>query len=266
MVRGVGRGEKVMRRSVRLPVEELAPYLFEVDAGPRSAREPVIASQFSSQTVTHDPLSPEYGGEGISTHQPVRDISSQRPALIDWHNLFGNANPVEIEVGFGKGLFLVNCAQARPETNFFGIEIERKYTLFTATRLAKRALRNAKVVAFDARGFLEGYVAADSVAAMHVYFPDPWWKNRHRKRRLFTEAFASACARVLISGGYLHFVSDVEDYFAESARMLARLNWMTELPAPAVRAPNHEMDFLTNFERKYRREGRPIYRGVWQKR
>jgi tRNA (guanine-N7-)-methyltransferase len=209
-----------MRRAVRLPVGELAPYLLEVDASPRS---------------------------------------------VDWRSLFGNANPVEIEVGFGKGLFLVNSAQARPETNFFGIEIERKYTLFTATRLAKRSLRNAKVAACDARGFLETYVAPGSVSAMHVYFPDPWWKNRHRKRRLFTESFAIACARVLIKGGCLHFVSDVDGYFAESAQMLARLGALTALPTPTVKEPSHEMDFLTNFERKYRREGRPIYRGVWQK-
>ena len=151
-----------MRRGLRLPVEELATYLVEVDG-------------------------------------------SRAPAVIDWHDLFGNANPVEIEVGFGKGLFLVNSAQARPQTNFLGIEIERKYTLFTATRLAKRSLRNAKVAAFDARGFLESHVTAESVSAMHVYFPDPWWKNRHRKRRLFTEAFAGACAPRACPGGVLAF-------------------------------------------------------------
>ncbi len=215
--------------------------------------------------LTPTPLPLSTGGEGNCTPEADTIIASCAPAVIDWHKLFGNANPVEIEVGFGKGLFLVNSAQARPQTNFFGIEIERKYTLFTATRLAKRSLGNAKVTAFDARTFLESYVPTGSVSAMHVYFPDPWWKNRHRKRRLFTESFAVTCARVLGPGGCLHFVSDVQEYFAESARMLAGLNGLNELPAPAVKDPDHEMDFLTNFERKYRREGRPIYRGVWQK-
>jgi tRNA (guanine-N7-)-methyltransferase len=185
--------------------------------------------------------------------------------MLDWSRVFGNANPVEIEVGFGKGLFLVSAGQALPGTNFFGIEIERKYALFTATRLAKRGLRNVKVTAADARWVLQALVATGSVAALHVYFPDPWWKNRHRKRRLFTEAFAVQCGRVLERGGQLHFASDVPDYFEETVQMLARLELFAALPPPAVKEPAHEMDFLTNFERKYRRAGRPIFRGLWRK-
>jgi tRNA (guanine-N7-)-methyltransferase len=219
-----------MRRGARLPEVELAPYLIEVEKPTGPA--PSVVEEFQT---------------------------------LNWSQVFDNPNPVEIEVGFGKGLFLLNAGQARPETNFLGIEIERKYTLFTATRLAKRVLPNVKVSACDAHWFLNTLVADNSVAAIHVYFPDPWWKNRHRKRRLFTEAFAVQCARVLTIGGRLHLVSDVQAYFEESARMLAHLQVFTPLPPPDVRDPQHEMDFLTNFERKYRREGRPIYRGVWGK-
>jgi tRNA (guanine-N7-)-methyltransferase len=104
------------------------------------------------------------------------------------------------------------------------------------------------------------------VAAVHVYFPDPWWKTRHRKRRLFTPAFAGECARVLASGGMLHLASDVEDYFAESVDMLAQLGDLIALAPPAATNAEHEMDYLTNFERKYRRGGRPIHRGLWQKK
>jgi tRNA (guanine-N7-)-methyltransferase len=214
----------MMRRGPRLPVEELAPYLFEIPSEP-------------------------FGTCG----------------QLDWRQVFGNANPVEVEVGFGKGLFLVNAGQGRPATNFFGIEIERKYALFTATRLAKRGLRNVRVAAADARLLLDGFVAPGSVAALHIYFPDPWWKNRHKKRTLFTEPFAAACIRALSGGGHLHFVSDVQEYFAATADMLARLEALTSLPPPQVKDPLHDMDFLTNFERKYRRHGRPIYRGLWRK-
>ncbi len=183
---------------------------------------------------------------------------------IEWSTLFGNDNAVEIEVGFGKGLFLVNSGIKHPQTNFLGIEIERKYTLFTATRLAKRGLKNVKVAAHDARQFLETLVPAASVAAMHVYFPDPWWKTRHHKRRLFTEPFARECARSLVKGGLLHVVSDVQAYFEETVKLLAQLGTFTQLSPLEVKEPADEMDFLTNFERKYRREGRPIYRGRWQ--
>jgi len=229
-----------MRRGSRMSMEELAPFLFEA-ARPRHGEEQELPTRMQSAGLD-------------SCHLP-----------LDWSRVFGNGNPVEIEVGFGKGLFLVSSGCARPGTNFFGIEIERKYTLFTATRLAKRGLRNVKVAACDARWFLEAHVKAGSVAAVHVYFPDPWWKNRHRKRRLFTEPFAAQCARVLAGGGHLHLVSDVETYFAETVSMLAQVDVLTPSRPAEVKDPEHEMDFLTNFERKYRRQGRSIHRGLWRR-
>jgi tRNA (guanine-N7-)-methyltransferase len=229
----------MMRRASRLSMEELAPYVLKTEMPPKllSTEYSVLSTQYSVLTS----------------------------GFLDLPSLFGNANPVEIEVGFGKGLFLVNAGCTRPQTNFLGVEIERKYTLFTATRLAKRGLRNVKVAACEARRFLSTFVGPGSVAAMHVYFPDPWWKNRHRKRRLFTELFAAECARVIAGGGQLHLVSDVPEYFAETTRLLRQFEVLIPLPTPEVKDPEHEMDFLTNFERKYRRQGRPIYRGLWRK-
>ena len=97
------------------------------------------------------------------------------PAPIDWPALFGNNHPVELEVGFGKGLFLLTAALANPDVNFVGVEVVRKYQLFTATRLAKRQVPNVRLACADARLFLRDCVAAASVQAVHVYFPDPWW-------------------------------------------------------------------------------------------
>lgn len=187
------------------------------------------------------------------------------PAPLDWRAVFGNELPVEMEVGFGKGLFLVTASQACPDVNFLGVEIERKYTLYTATRLAKRALRNVRVVCGDAKALLRDRVPAASVQAVHVYFPDPWWKKRHRKRRLFNEEFVAQCARVLRPGGRLHVVSDVEEYFGIMKELLAQQPGLRELPPPEVKAPEHDLDYLTNFERKYRKEGRPIYRAVYER-
>lgn len=185
------------------------------------------------------------------------------PGPHDWAAIFGNDRPVEIEVGFGKGMFLLAAAQERPEVNFLGIEIEKPFQLYVANRVAKRSLRNVRLACTDARLFFRDYIGDDSVEAVHVFFPDPWWKTRHRKRRLFTAEFAVACARVLRDGGKLHVVSDVAEYFAEMERLVAAQPALQPLPLAAPDEPRHDMDYLTNFERKYRKEGRPICRGAW---
>lgn len=191
---------------------------------------------------------------------PAWRVESQTPLRLEWPTLFGNANPVEIEVGFGKGMFLQSSAQARPNTNFLGIEIERTYVMLTAARLVKRSIANVRLVCTDARWLFKECVAAETVQAVHVYFPDPWWKQRHQKRKLLTPEFTEQCARVLTPGGVLHFVSDVEEYFLQSCAIIEGQGLLKrEAAAPAAE------DFLTNFERKYRLEGRPIYRTRFQK-
>ena len=110
---------------------------------------------------------------------------------IDWPALFGNDRPVELEVGSGKGLFLANAAMANPGHNFFGVELARKYARLAAERLAKLGISNAKVWPGDARDVLAHRVPDASLHAVHVYFPDPWWKKRHKKRRVFTETLVA---------------------------------------------------------------------------
>lgn len=192
------------------------------------------------------------------------EVTEQGGAL-SWPAVFGNDHPVEIEVGFGKGLFLLTSSQTRLGTNFVGIEIFRKYQLYTATRLAKRGLKNVRVACYDARAFLAERVAAESVQAVHVYFPDPWWKTRHRKRRLFTTEFAASCVRVLEVGGRLFVVTDVEAYSAVIRETAAQHTSLQLEDVPAEKAAKHDFDYLTNFERKYRKEGRAIYRLVYGK-
>jgi tRNA (guanine-N7-)-methyltransferase len=187
------------------------------------------------------------------------------PASLDWSQVFGNDHAVELEVGFGKGLFLLTAAQARPDVNFVGVEIVRKYQLFTATRLAKRGLRNVRVACADVRLFLPNAVAAESLQAVHIYFPDPWWKKRHHKRRVFTTEFVRQCVRVLRPGGQLHAVTDVEEYAGVMAELLAEEPALRPLPPPEGHEPSHDLDYLTNFERKFRKQGKPIYRMRYEK-
>jgi tRNA (guanine-N7-)-methyltransferase len=191
--------------------------------------------------------------------------SSASAPPLDWGTVFGNDRPVELEVGFGKGLFLLTAAQARPEINFVGVEIVRKYQLFTATRLAKRGLGNVRLACADVRDFLPRWVRSASLQALHVYFPDPWWKKRHHKRRVFTAAFVAECVRVLRPRGQLHAATDVSEYAQVMSALLAGQPVLRPLPPPSPHEPIHDLDYLTNFERKMRKQGKTIHRFSYEK-
>jgi tRNA (guanine-N7-)-methyltransferase len=184
----------------------------------------------------------------------------QGGAPVSWAEVFGNDHPVELEVGSGKGLFLANAAAARPGHNFLGVELSRKYARSAVERVAKRRLGNVRVVAGDARLFLARSVPPASLRAVHVYFPDPWWKARHKKRRVFCDPLVADVGRGLEPGGDLWVATDVEEYFGVIRALVAGHPRFRERPFPEPKSPEHELDYLTNFERKYRIEGRPIYR------
>ena len=182
---------------------------------------------------------------------------------MDWSVLFGNTRPVEVEVGSGKGMFLITAATQRRDTNFFGIELSRKYALYAADRVARRSLDNVRVARADARQVLAGWVAEGSVSVIHVYFPDPWWKRRHQKRRLFTEQFVVHAARILVPGGELRVATDVEEYSQVMCSLVQHHPGFVLVEQPPERPSEHDLDYLTNFERKYRQAGKSIFRATF---
>lgn len=179
--------------------------------------------------------------------------------------LFSHDGPLEIEVGSGKGMFLVGAAQQRPETNFLGIEIAQKYAAFSAARLARSGLPNACVVSGDAGRVFAELLPPGSAAGVHVYFPDPWWKARHKKRRVMNELFVKQIERVLMPGGTLHFWTDVEEYFHTTLAILAAETRLRGPIAVAERAAEHDLDYRTNFERRVRQAGNPVYRAEFRR-
>ncbi|MCH8831106.1 MAG: tRNA (guanosine(46)-N7)-methyltransferase TrmB [Planctomycetes bacterium] len=184
---------------------------------------------------------------------------------IDWQNFFGNANPVEIDVGSGRGLFLVTAAVANSAGNYLGLEIDFREGRRAARRLKKRELPNARVLGGDANLAFSRFVPAESVAAVHVYFPDPWWKRKHRRRRVFNEEFVTLMHRVLEPGGLVHSWTDVAEYFEVISGLMNSDKRFEALPPLREKSPEHDMDYRTSFERKKRKEGFPISRGLWRK-
>jgi tRNA (guanine-N7-)-methyltransferase len=185
---------------------------------------------------------------------------------LDWRIFFPNSGPVELDVGCGRGLFLINAALARPECNFLGLEIDYTEGRRAARRLWKRSLPNARVLGGDARVALAQFVPRGSVSAIHVYFPDPWWKRKHMRRRLVTDEFIDLAAAALIPGGLFHSWTDVEDYFGVIRALLDHHAAFEALEAPQENTPAHDLDYRTSFERRRRQSGATIYRGLWRKR
>ena len=193
--------------------------------------------------------------------QVIDDLGDQ----LDWVEFFGNDNPVELDIGCGRGMFLFNSAVANPDVNYLGLEIDYREGRRAASRLQKKDLPNARVVGGDCRVVLSKLIAKHSVRAAHVYYPDPWWKKRHHKRRLFTQDFADLLAEVVEYEGNVHSWSDVADLFDIIRELMDSHALFTTQPPPPLKQPEHDLDYQTSFDRKKRQMGLPVFRGLWQR-
>lgn len=179
--------------------------------------------------------------------------------------LFGRVAPVELEIGSGKGLFIRRAADTFPDHDFLGIEIGKKYARFSAARLLNRNARNAVMVCGDAAKILEETIPENSLEAIHVYFPDPWWKRAHKKRRILRTEVLKLIESRLRHGGVLHFWTDVEEYFKTTLKLLAAETSLEgPLEVPEKEAED-EFDYRTHFERRTRLHGEPVFRSEFRR-
>jgi len=180
------------------------------------------------------------------------------PKPLDWAALYGNTNPVELEIGMGKGTFLTEQAKAHPEINYFGIEWARWFWRSASDRMRRNKCTNARTVRAEAAFFLREFVVPGTLSVLHVYFPDPWPKARHNKRRLLQAPFMDLAAKVLVPGGRLQIVTDHKDYW-EALEPVVRGSVLKVVDYNRPGSAGEGEFVGTNFERKYRREGRPFY-------
>lgn len=189
----------------------------------------------------------------------------QLPNPWDKLQLFGRDAPLEVEVGTGKGLFMQNATLANPDHDFLGIEVSRKYARFAAARLSKHDSENGRMVHGDGLKLFRELIPDDHLEAVHVYFPDPWWKARHHKRRVLNEPFLLDVARTLRPGGKLHFWTDVQAYYDATLELIAERIPLCGPIEVTERSAEHDLDYRTHFERRTRLNDEPVYRAEFVK-
>ena len=186
---------------------------------------------------------------------------------LDWRRVFGREGRVEVEIGIGKGRFLLACATARPEVLHFGIEWSNEYLRLVETRAERGHLDNVRFVRADASDLVRRAIPEGSVSAYYIFYPDPWPKKRHHKRRFLQPANVDALARTLVPSGWLHVATDHDDYWSVIEPLLD--SHVAFARQPAFGGPEFPLPVdgaLTNFEAKYEVQGRSRHRGSWRRR
>jgi tRNA (guanine-N7-)-methyltransferase len=177
---------------------------------------------------------------------------------IDLSAIFGRHAPIEIEIGAGKGEFIIERAAEFLDRDFMAVELSGTIARVLAVRCGRAGLDNLRVARMDARTLINLMLETSSVSAYHIYFPDPWPKERHVKHRLFTPTLAANIYRTLAPGAIAYIATDVRDYAAEIFQMVDTAGLIRAVDA----VPGAER---TGFARKYVAVGKPIYSGSFRK-
>jgi len=174
----------------------------ESAAGVRAVKSFVLRSgrMSSAQKRSYETLFPLYA------------VTKDGPETIESLSLFENTNPLIIEIGFGMGRATAGIAYKNPEINYLGIEVHKPGIGRLLWEIEKLRLKNIRIIEGDAAEVLTNRIRDNSVSAFHIFFPDPWPKKRHHKRRLVKRPFTDLLAGKLVSGGYVYMVSDWVDY------------------------------------------------------
>lgn len=181
------------------------------------------------------------------------------PAVLDFDVLFGRTAPAVLEIGFGNGEALLHMAGARPDTNFLGIEVHRPGVGQLLMGLERAGIENVRVLSADANEILTSRIADASLDAIYLFFPDPWPKLRHHKRRLVQLEFVDLVAAKLRFGGEFHIATDWQDYARHALETVAASRFFVNTAGPGHFAARPAHRPMTKFERRGQRLGHSVW-------
>lgn len=196
------------------------------------------------------------GQEQALTHLwPIFGIDYQSGTNIE----FNHSQPTVLEIGFGMGASLVEMAKAAPSKNFIGIEVHKPGVGACLMAIEDNQLSNLKVMCHDAVEVLENMIPDNSLDKVQIFFPDPWHKARHNKRRIIQPAFVNLISQKLKSGGILHLATDWQHYAEHMLEVLSNADAFTNLSSTNDYVPRPEDRPITKFEKR----GQNLGHGVW---
>ena len=196
--------------------------------------------------------------QAFETMMPIYGFVYQ-PSMLDLAAMFGNKGPVTLEIGFGMGSSLVEQAAANPHRNYIGIEVHRPGVGALLLKMQERELTNIRVISFDAIDVLNNMIPDHSIELLQLFFPDPWHKRRHHKRRIVNPEFVRLLHKKVGVEGHIHFATDWQDYAIHMLRVLQADSAWRNCSASADYIPRPENRPLTKFERR----GEKLGHGVW---
>lgn len=185
-------------------------------------------------------------------------VVDYRPQPVEPQTLFGNENPVIVEIGFGMGESLLTMARTMPEKNFIGIEVHKPGIGKLLMGIGSDTLKNIRVINHDAREAMEHCFPDNCLDGIQVFFPDPWHKKRHNKRRLIQSEFVELLARKLKPGGLLHLATDWQPYAEQMMEVLESNSRLANEAGPGNYSSAGDRP-TTKFENR----GRKLGHGVW---
>lgn len=177
-----------------------------------------------------------------------------------WHEFFGNRNPIEIEIGMGKGKFIMELAERNPDINYIGIERYSSVLLRGLQKRAKLDLKNIWFLRLDALELAEVF-DKDEVSRIYLNFSDPWPKDRHAKRRLTSDRFLAVYDQLLCPNGRIEFKTDNQELFRYSLESIPEAGWRIDAQTSDLHNSGlSEGNVMTEYETRFVEEGKPIYK------